>query len=449
MRPDLQPLLDLLHIPSVSTLPEHAADMESARTYLVHLFESMGFTTQLLASHSHPAVFASRIQNPQLPTVLIYGHYDVQPADSQGWTHPPFQPHIAGDQLFGRGTTDNKCQFMIHVEAVRRILSQTNGQPPLNFKFIIEGEEEIGSPGISAIATEHKELLAANYIFLSDTQMAGPNHPAVDISLRGLMYAEVSVETSSHDLHSGLFGGVVDNPAIILARMISELKDASNQVLIPGFYEPVVGLTPEERIDYDRLEPNVNELLAEAGSPALGGGEGQYSINQRRWSRPTLDVNGLTSGYQGPGPKTIIPAWASAKISTRLVHGQDPAQVFDQLNTHLQSLCPPTAKVAVSLLSSALPYKAPTTHPVFALTKSVLDSIFGNPTTFQASGGTIGFVPVLAQSLNVPCVMAGFGLPGENLHAPNEHFSLQNYFKGVDAMVQIYTQLPTLPVQSS
>ncbi len=428
---------------------EYLPQMEQARHYLIDLFQGMGFTTQILKGEKHDAVYAELTTNNKLPTVLIYGHYDVQPADPlEEWKTEPFTPTVKNNVLYARGATDDKGQFMIHVMAVARLhaLSEVEGSDdnslPCNFKFLIEGEEEIGSISVESLAQKYaKNLFKCDYLLVSDSEMYTKGQPSIDISLRGLTYAEIEIRTAKQDLHSGQFGGIVQNPAIILSKVIASFKDENGKVLIEGFYDDVVDPSKEELQDYNLLEPMEKDLKKEAHVWGLGGGEKKYSLNERRWSRPTLDVNGIWSGYTGEGSKTIIPARAHAKISMRLVPNQDPEKIFTLFTQHIGRNFDFYGKSSYRLHSSALPYKSPTNHPVFDIMKKSLKKAFGKEPVFIGVGGTIGFVPVVANALNVPCLLVGFGLPDDQLHSPNEHFSLDNYYKGIETMVDFYNNL--------
>lgn len=448
----LNPLIDLLKIKSVSTQPEYLPEMEKARKYLVDLFSGMGFKTKILKAKKHNAIFCELTTDYRLPTVLVYGHYDVQPPEPLNeWKTEPFEPVIKNGNLCGRGTNDNKGQFMVHVMAVKKLL-ETSNKPqvtrerlPVNFKFIIEGEEEIGSVSVGDLAKKYgKNLFKCDYLVVSDSEMVGKGQPSIDVSLRGLTYTEVHLEGSAHDMHSGQFGNLAENPANVLARVISKLKNEKGHVLIPGFYDGVISPTKEELADYKKVKTSEKLTMEESSLYGLGGGEPGRTINERRWSRPILDVNGLTSGFQGEGSKTIIPARASAKISMRLVPNQKPDKIFKLFEKYVKSLVPKNTKVKVVDLHGALTYKAPTTHPVFALMKQSLKKSFGKDPLFTGVGGTIGFIPIVAGALKVPCIMVGWGLPDDNLHAPNEHFLLENYFKGIETMVDFFTKLPSL-----
>lgn len=441
----LDTLKHFLSIPSVSTQEEHLENMKEARHFLVDLFHSMGFTTHVLKSKKHDAVFAQNLFDPKFPTVLIYGHYDVQPAQPlDQWATPPFEPTVKNNIIYARGATDNKGQIMSQIMGVKTYLENTK-DPRVNFKFIIEGEEEIGSISVEKLVREHgRDLFKCDYIIVSDTEMPSKGQPSIDISLRGLLYTEIEIETSKQDLHSGQFGGVAENPAILLARIITELKDKNNHVLIPKFYDDVRGSTKKEAKYFAASKISSKQLQKEGDFYGIGGGEDFYSLNERRWTRPTLDVNGLVSGYTGEGSKTIIPSKSSAKISMRLVPNQDPEKIYQNFAKFVKRLVPKGAKLKITRHADALPYRAPTDHPVFDLIMQSQQKIFGKPSVFYGVGGSIGFIPIMANSLNVPCMLIGLGLPDEALHAPNEHYSLDNFYKGIETMVDFYNNLPTL-----
>ena len=447
----LDPLLRFLEIPSVSTQDKHLADMQKARSFLVKLFISLGFKTKILKGKKHDAVFASKITSANLPTVLIYGHYDVQPPEPfEEWNTPPFKPIITGDKLYARGSADNKGQHMIHIMAVKKLLDEKYHPAgviqklPVNFKFIIEGEEEVGSISIQDLAKKYsKNLLSCDYLMVSDTGMR-KDTPSIDIGLRGLVYTEVSVQTAKHDLHSGEFGGLAENPAIILSKLINKLKDENGRVLIPKFYDDVAKLSPKDIKEIRKIEKSKGQIIEEGELYEIGGGEEDRTIGERKWTRPTLDVNGIWSGYTGEGSKTIIPSKAHAKISMRLVPNQDNDKVFERFEKYVKDLAPKYVKIEVKRHADCLPYIAPTTHPVFDLMKQSLKKIYKKDPIFKRVSGSIGFVPIMAKALKVPVLMVGFALPGANIHAPNENFSISNYLKGISVMTDFYQNLSNI-----
>lgn len=439
----LDPLIHLLEIKSISTQNKCLPEMKKARHYLVDLFNQLNFKTKILKAKKHDAIFASLINHHSYPTVLIYGHYDVQPPDPlDQWKTPPFKPVIKNNILYARGSSDDKGQLMVHVMAIKKLLEK--GKLPLNVKFIIEGEEEIGSVSVEKLTKKYsKSLLACDYLVVSDGEMPKLGQPSIDISLRGLVYTEVRVDSAKQDVHSGQFGGIAENPAIILSRMITKLKDKNGKILIPGFYKNVKKLTKEESKDLLKIHHTKNSLKKEGGLHLIGGGEKTYSLNERMITRPTLDVNGMWSGYAEKGIKTIIPSSASAKISMRLVPNQDPDRIFKLFKKYVEKITPKEIKLTVTDHHGAHSYKAPTTDPVFILAKKSLKHGFGKEPLFNGMGATIGFVPIITKALGVPCLLIGFGLPDDNLHAPNEHFNLTNYYNGIKAMNHFYRNLPS------
>lgn len=413
--------------------------MKDARDYLKDIFLEMDFNVQFLKCKKHDAVFAQKIIDKNLPTLLIYGHYDVQPPDPLNeWHTDPFDPAIKNNNIYARGAVDNKGQVMAHIMAAKTLIEE-NKTLPCNLKFIIEGEEEIGSVSVFQLAQKYaKTLFDCDYIIVSDGEMREKNQPVIEISLRGLLYTEITIQASKQDLHSGIFGGVAENPANFLSFLISKLKNENHKILIPHFYTDVIHPSPEELQDYGIAKTSEQEIMHEGKLFDIGGGEKEFSLNERRWSRPTLDVNGITSGYQKEGSKTIIPAKASSKISMRLVPNQDPDKIFAEFEKYLKSLTPNSLKLSVTKHSTALPYKAPTHHPIFNIAKKSLKKAFGKEPLFVGVGGTIGFIPALSKALNVPVVMMGFGTPTGNMHAPNEFLPLKNYFQGIEAMKDFY-----------
>ncbi len=437
----LNPLLNLLSIPSISTQEEHIPDMQKARQYLLNLFNEMGFKTKTLEGKKHDAVFAQLTVDLSLPTILIYGHYDVQPPDPlEEWDTDPFKPTVKKGVLYARGATDDKGQFMIHVIAIKKLIAE--GKLKANFKFLIEGEEEIGSISVQDLAKKYaKDLFKCDYLIVSDSEMYKKGQPSIDISLRGLLYTELTLQTAKQDLHSGQFGGVAENPVNILSHLVAKLKNEEGKVLIPGFYSDVIAPTQAELTDYKSLKTTAKQIMNEGHMFGIGGGEEKFILNERRWSRPTLDINGIWGGYQGEGSKTIIPAKAGAKISMRLVPNQDPEDIYKKFVKYVKSQVPVSVKLTIVRHAYALSYKAPTDDSIFEKMKASLKKAFGKPPVFTGVGGSIGFVPVLAGALNVPCILVGFGLPDDNLHSPNEHFSLENYYKGIETMTNFYNHL--------
>ena len=438
----LEPLKAILRIKSVSTETMYKPEMKRAREFLVKKFKVLGFTTKILKGKRHDAVFAERIVDLKRQTALIYGHYDVQPAEPiDEWNSNPFEPAVKNGKIYARGATDNKGQFMAHLMAISDIIAK-NGKGTINFKFLIEGEEEIGSISIESLAKKYaKSLFRADFIVVSDSEMYEAEQPTIDVGLRGLTYAEIFLRSAKNDVHSGQFGNIAPNPAIELARIIAKLKSEDGRVLIPGFYDDFKPFSKNELKDFNDLKVTGQKLKDEGGMFYIDRFDKSFSLNERRWAIPTLDVNGITSGYQGEGSKTIIPATASAKVSMRLVPNQNPLKIFKLFEKFVKRHTPPRMEIKVVYHSGALPYKAPAYSPLFGLMKECLKEVYKKDAVYSGVGGSIGFVPTVANTLKVPCLMVGFGLPDENLHAPNEHFGIKNYFRGIETMTMFYASL--------
>lgn len=437
----LEPLVQLLKIPSISTQVDHLKDMKAARNYLAKLFSSLGFKTKFLRGLKHDAVYSELITDKKLPTVLIYGHYDVQPPDPLNeWKTPPFEPTFKGDEVYARGAADNKGQHMIHIMTIKKLITK-NEKLKVNFKFLIEGEEEVGSPSIESLAKKYaKNLFKCDYLMVSDTGMR-KGQPGIDIGLRGLVYTEVRIQTAEHDLHSGEYGGIAENPINLLGQLITRLKDESNRVLIPGFYKDVRPLTGKQISEIKSVQKSKEDLMKEGGLFCIGGGEGKYTLGERKWTQPTLDINGIWGGYQGEGSKTIIPSTVSAKISMRLVPNQNNDKVFKSFERYIKTLVPKWVKLDIVRHADCLPYIAPTEHPVFEHMSKSLKKVYGKKPIYKRVSGSIGFVPIMARALKVPVIMVGFALPGSNIHGPNEHFNVSNYLRGIEVMEDFYTHL--------
>lgn len=438
----LEVFKEFLRIPSIS-IPKYSSEIVKAQDFLVKLFQNMNFETKILKSQFFDAVFAQKIINKNNPTILVYGHYDVQPPEPlDQWKTKPFDPQVKNGKIFARGATDDKGQILAHILAAEKLISDLKENCPVNIKFIIEGEEEVGSPSVEKIAQKYSDtLLKCDYIILSDNEMVSKDQPSIDISFRGIIYTEIFLKTGEHDVHSGQFGGLTENSAIILSKVIAKLKDDKGNILIPEFYDDVKDFPKEVIKEFKKIKVSENSLKEEGKFFVVGGGEAKFSLNERRWTRPTLDVNGLTSGVQGDGQKTIIPNEASAKISMRLVANQDPEKIFNLYSKYVKKLVPKGIEIKVKNYCSSSAYQAPTKDNIFNLGKASLKQSFGKKAIFAGMGGTIGFVPILVNKLNVPCLMIGFALPTDNLHAPNEHFLLRNFYKAIETMVIFYKKL--------
>jgi acetylornithine deacetylase/succinyl-diaminopimelate desuccinylase-like protein len=428
-------------IPSISSSPAHAAEVRRSAEYLKGRLDQLGCTSSaILETKLHPAVYAEWIVDPNKPTLLIYGHHDVQPIEPlEEWKTPPFEPTVRDGRLWGRGVVDDKGQVLIHVNAIEAFI-KTHGKPPINLKVLVEGEEEIGSVNLDALMLEHTERLTADFVCVSDTAMFGRGIPSLCVGLRGIAYFDVTVRALSMDAHSGSFGGGVANAATALAKIIAGLHDENGKVTIPGFYDRVRALTKEERAEIESLPFDERAWLESIGASTTVG-EAEYSTLERVWTRPALDVNGLTSGFQGAGSKTVLPAFARAKISCRLVPDQDPTEIAKLVQAHLSNNAPRGCRVEVDYLHGGHPYLAPTEHPVFEIAKRAFSRAFGRPTVFIREGGSIPFVRTIADRTGKPCLLMGFGQPDENAHAPNEWLDLENYHLGIKSAVYLYDEL--------
>ncbi len=437
----VEELVAWVRVPSISSEPARAGDVRGSAEHLAAELRRLGAgRVQVWPTAGHPAVFAEWLGAPGKPTLLVYGHHDVQPVDPLGeWISPPFEPAVREGRLWGRGVVDDKGQVFIHAKAIEAFVA-TAGALPINLKMIVEGEEEVGSVNLDALLREHAADLAADFVCVSDTAMFGRGIPSLCVGLRGLAYVEVFVEGPRGDLHSGSFGGGILNPVHALAKMIASLHDDKNRVTVPGFYDAVRPLTAEERRQIAALPFDEEGWLASTGAPALWGEEG-YSTLERVWARPTLDCCGITGGFQGEGAKTILPARASAKLSCRLVPDQEPDDIAAKLQEHLERIAPPGVRVRVESLHGGRPYLAPTDHPVYEVAKRAFSKAFGKETVFMREGGSIPFVRTIADATGKPCLLMGFGQPDENAHAPNEWLDLENFHLGIHSAAYLYDEI--------
>jgi acetylornithine deacetylase/succinyl-diaminopimelate desuccinylase-like protein len=434
-------LAEWVKIPAISSDPAHKADLVKNAEHLMAHLRNLGATkVELWPTKGHPAVFAEWAHAPKGPTLLVYGHHDVQPVDPLNeWISRPFEPQVREGRMWGRGVVDDKGQVFIHVKAIESFL-KTKKKLPINLKLIVEGEEEIGSENLDELLRTKATELAADFVCVSDTAMFGRGIPSLCIGLRGLMYLEVRVDGPTMDLHSGSFGGGVANPVNALARMIARLHDDDGRITVPGFYEKVATLTERERAEIAGLPFDEKEWLRSTGATAVFGEKG-YSTLERIWARPTLDCCGIYGGFEGEGAKTIIPAHASAKVSCRLVPHQEPEEIERKVGDYLKKLAPPGVRVKVTYLHGGRPYLAPTDHPVFEVAKRAFAKAFGRPTVFMREGGSIPFVRTIADATGKPCLLMGFGQPDENAHAPNEWIDLENYHLGIKSAAYLYDEL--------
>ena len=434
-------LEEFLRIPSISSQPEHAEDVRRAAGHLVEQYERIGLeNAEVVETGGHPAVYADWLKAPGKPTVLLYGHYDVQPVDPlELWKSPPFEPIQEDGQLLARGSSDDKGQIAIHWQAIDAWLKAT-GELPLNLKVIAEGEEEVSSVHFEDFVKANTERLRTDYCVVSDTAMVAKGFPAITYALRGLIYFEVRVEASRVDMHSGLMGGVAPNPALALAEILMRLKDPAGRILVPGFYDGVRALGEEERRQYARVPFDEAALKETYGLTALHGEPG-FSPTEREWARPTLDVNGIWGGYQGPGSKTIIPAWAAAKISCRLVPDQEPEEMMDAVKDYIEAVAPKTVRVTVTELSQGEPWITPVDHPLIQAAARSLTHVYGKEPALVRSGGSIPAVESMSRRLNAPCLLVGFVLPDCFAHAPNERLDLDSFYLGRKAAAALWEEI--------
>ncbi|MHB8411155.1 MAG: dipeptidase [Candidatus Acidiferrales bacterium] len=438
---NLSELKDFLRIPSVSTKSEHKPDIDRAARWVADRLREAGLPkVDIIPTKMHPIVLAESLDAPGKPTILFYGHYDVQPAEPLDlWTSPAFEPTVRGGNLYGRGTADDKGQVHIHIKALEA-LHKSEGKLPLNVKIIIEGEEEVGSVNLWDFVTKNKDRLKADALVVSDTAMLARGVPSITYGLRGLNYYQIEITGPSQDLHSGVFGGAVPNPITILAELIAKLHDKNFHVTVPGFYDDVAPLSTKERKALNSLPWKESEFRKTVGAPGLCGENGFTNV-ERLWCRPTLELNGIWGGYTGEGSKTVIPSNAFAKISTRLVPNQNPAKIAKQVERHIRGLLPKTVHCKFEVLSTGKPWVAPYTHPIFQKAIHSLEKGFGKKAVFIREGGSIPFVTQMHDTFKIPCVLLGFGLPDENAHAPDEHISLENYFGGIKSVASFYSAL--------
>jgi acetylornithine deacetylase/succinyl-diaminopimelate desuccinylase-like protein len=459
----LEELKALLRIPSVSTLPEHAKDVRAAAEFVaaelkrigmenVRLIETsteerviadaVGHALLVPARLGHPLVYADWLHAEGAPTVLCYGHYDVQPAEPlDEWKSPPFEPTERDGNIYARGAVDDKGQMWMHVKALEALFAAGDGKLPVNVRVIIEGEEEVGGEGIARFVRQHGDQLEADVALVSDTEMFAPELPTLCVGLRGMIYTEIEVRGARTDLHSGMYGGAAPNPFVALAQVIAKLKDADGKILIPGFYDDVAKPTADELKAWRALpfdEEHYRET--EVGSVTLTGEPG-YSVLERTWARPTLDVHGMPGGFIGAGAKTVIPAKALAKVSMRLVPDMTPAESFTKYKVYVESIVPKGVEIAVRMIHSGDPIVVSTDNVYVKAATEAMHEVFGKETVFVRGGGSIPIVGDFVRELKIPTVMMGFGLPDDNLHAPNEKFHLANFYRGIESIVRFLSGL--------
>ena len=441
---NLKELTEFLRIQSVSAKSEHKPDIERAAQWVAGKLREAGLENiEIVPTKMHPLVYGESLHAPGKPTILFYGHYDVQPAEPlELWTSPAFEPAVRNGNLFGRGTADDKGQVHIHIKALEA-LKNSEGKLPINIKVMIEGEEEVGSVSLWDFVKQNREKLKADALVVSDTSMLAKGVPSITYGLRGLNYYEMEITGPAQDLHSGVFGGAVPNPLTVLAETIAKLHDKNFRVAVPGFYDHVAVLSRQERKALNSLPWKEKEFRKTVGAPGLCGEKG-YSIVERLWTRPTLELNGIWGGYTGEGAKTVIPSKAHAKLSTRLVPNQNPEKIAKLVERQIRKLLPKSVTCKFEVLSSGKPWVAPYSHPIFQKAIHALQEGFGKKAVFIREGGSIPFVTQMHDTFKVPCVLMGFGLPDENAHAPDEHISLENYFGGIKSVALFYQQLSAL-----
>ena len=432
---------DLLAIPSISALPAHAADCRRAADWIAGQFREIGLEhVEVAETGGHPVVYGDWLHAAGAPTVIVYCHYDVQPVDPLDlWDKPPFEPQVRDGRMYARGAADDKGQLHMHLRATEALLA-TRGALPVNLRFVFEGEEESSSVHLDAWIDANRERLAADLVVISDTGFFEGNLPAITLGLRGLMYCQIDVEGSPVDLHSGSYGGAVENPANALARIIAGLKDTDGRILVPGFYDDVVELSAAERAALSALPFDEDVYRTDLGLPALTGEVG-YTTLERKGARPTLDVNGMWSGFQGDGAKTIIPAHAHAKVSCRLVANQDPERIFALVRDHILAIAPPGVRTSVRSLGGGHPSLTPIDHPATRAAARAIEATFGRAPLFTREGGSIPVCASFDRLLGLPVVLLGFTNPDDNAHAPNESMVLANHETGIRTIVRYWDEL--------
>ncbi len=433
-------LKEFLTIPSISNNAENRADMERCAEFLRDQLETIGMQrAAVFPTQGHPIVYGEWLGAPGRPTVLFYGHYDVQPVDPLDlWISGPFEPTVRDGEIYARGAIDDKGQVWMNLKAAEAHL-QDQGTLPVNLKLLLEGEEEVGSANLDTFIQSHQELLKADVALISDTPMFDRGIPSICYGLRGLAYFQLDLKGSSQDLHSGSFGGTVINPNFALAQIISSLKDSEGRILIPGFYDDVAPMSNREKEELSRLPFDQERFRAEVGAPELFGEKG-YGTLERVWSRPTLEVNGLCGGFTGEGAKTVIPATAMAKISMRLAPDQDPDRIAHLFERHLKTITPDSVELTLTRMHGGKPWLTPIDHPAIRAASRAFEKGFGASPVFVREGGTIPVVTTLAKTLGLSTVLMGVGLPDENAHAPNERMDLGNYQNGIVSVAHFFDQ---------
>jgi len=433
-------LCQLLRIPSISADRAYREELLRAARWLHDSFANSGVPVEIIKTDGNPVVYAETPAVAGAPTALVYGHYDVQPPDPvELWDSPPFEPTKRDGNIYARGATDDKGQMLTHVKSVQTWLA-TRGKLPLQVKFVLEGEEEVGSKSLPGFLKSHKDRLQCDVVVISDTCQFGPRQPAITYGLRGIAYYELRLTGPKQDLHSGTFGGAVTNPAVALARMLASLIDAHGRIQVPGFYDDVVPLSQDEREQLDALPFQEANFFRQVGVDGSWGEDG-YTTLERRWARPTFDINGLTAGYQGEGAKTVLPAKASAKFSFRLVPNQDPAKITEALRAFLQVHVPPGIKMELIDMHGSPGCVVPLDSPYIAAAAAAIERGFGHSPVFIREGGSIPIVNDFKEILDADTLLLGWGLDDDNTHAPNEKFNLADYHRGIKASAYLWHEL--------
>jgi acetylornithine deacetylase/succinyl-diaminopimelate desuccinylase-like protein len=440
----IEELKQYLAIPSVSALPQHAADVRRCAEWTADALRTAGLdNVELIETPGNPVVYGEWLGAPGKPTILYYGHYDVQPVDPVNlWTSPPFEATVRDGEIYARGSADDKGQVFMHIKAVEAHIKQGGGVP-CNIKFFIEGEEEVGSVHLDEFVRSHKEKLAADVVVISDSPMFDRGIPSICYGLRGLAYFQIDMRGTKSDLHSGSFGGAVANPAFVLAQVLAQMKDRGGRIKIPGFYDDVRELSEAERAEWKKLPFNETRYRKELGAPKLFGETG-YSTLERVWARPTFEVNGLLSGFTGEGAKTVLPAVSMAKISMRLVPDQDPQKIGDLFEAYLKKIAPKTVDLTVTRMHGGKPWMTEFDNKYVRAAGRAIELGFGKAPVFNREGGSIPVVSTFQQELGLPSVLFGIGLPDENAHAPDEKLDLGNFHNGIIASAYLYREIAGL-----
>ena len=437
-------LKQYLAIPSISALPEHQGDLRRCAEYTAEELKRVGLeNVRLIETPGNPVVYADWLHAEGAPTILFYGHYDVQPVDPlELWETPPFEATVREGELYARGAVDDKGQIFMHFKAIEAHMKQ-NGRLPVNMKIILEGEEEVGSANLDTFVRDNKDLLSADVVVISDSPMFERGVPSICYGLRGLIYFQIDLRGTKSDLHSGSFGGAVANPAFVLAQILAQMKDRGGRVKIPGFYDDVVALTDEERNEWKRLPFNETKYKKDLGAPRLFGETG-YTTLERVWARPTFEVNGILGGFTGDGAKTVIPAVAMAKVSMRLVPNQDPDRIAKLFEDHVRKIAPKTVELKITRMHGGKPWMAAFDNKFVQAAGRAIEKGFGQTPVFNREGGSIPVVSTFQEVLGLPSVLFGVGLPDENSHAPNEKLDLGNFHNGVISAAFLYDEISRL-----